>query len=144
MSALFTFWWHDDIVALQKQLDADLEGVNRSVATCATLSDPVRASWQDFYVSAKSFTQSPAAWVNTGTQADRGQEIQRELLARQQQISGVCANVTPVVDPDKGKPDLTNAAKWTAVIVGVVGVAYVTAQVSQTVRLFKAPPSSKG
>jgi hypothetical protein len=143
MSSIATFWWHDDIVALQKQLDADVEGVNRSVSACTTLSDAMRASWQDFYVSVKSFTQGPAAWINTGTQADRGQELQRDLLARQQQISGVCANVTPVSDPDKGKGDPTTALKWAAVIVGIAGVAYVTAQVSSTVRLFKAP-SSKG
>lgn len=140
MSALFTFWWHDDIVALQRQLDADLEGVNNSVNTCTTLNDTAKTSWQAFYASAKAFTQEPAAYINTGTQADRGQELQRELLARQQQISGSCTNVTPVDDPDKGKPqDPTTYLKWGAVIVGVVGVAYVTGQVASTVRLFKAP-----
>jgi len=139
MSAIATFWFHDDIVALQKHLDADLEGVNNSVAACGTkVPDTMRTSWQAFYVSAKAFTQAPAAWINTGTQADRGQELQRELLAWQQQLSATCP-VTPVDDPDKGKPNPLPYVKWIAIGAAALGVAWVTTEVAATVRLFKAP-----
>jgi hypothetical protein len=144
MSAIATFWWHDDIVALQKTLDADLESTNASVAACTALSDTARTAWESFYTNAKAYTQSSAAWVNTGTQADRGQELQRELLAKQQQLTKSCSNVSPAADPDKGKPaDLSTYFKWGAVIAGVIGVAYVTGQVASTVRLFKSPSSAK-
>ena len=120
MSAIATFWTHGDIQALQKQLDADLEGTNTSVGVCPQLNDSMRASWQAFYASAKAFTQSDAAWINTGTQADQGQAIQRELYAWQQKLSTTCSLAVPSVDPDKGKPDLASAAKWGALIVGLV------------------------
>ena len=143
MSAIATFWWHDDIVALQRQLDADLEGTNLSVTACTGLSSAMQASWQAFYASAKAFTQESAAWLNTGTQADQGQALQRELYAWQQKLSALCSLTVPSVDPDKNKPaDLSTYFKWGAVIAGVIGVAYVTGQVASTVRLFKAPPSA--
>ena len=143
MSAIATFWWHSDIVALQQQLDADLEGVNNTVTACTKLPDAMRASWQTFYASAKAFTQADAAWLNTGTQADRGQELQRELVTWQQRIGGYCVLQSAVSNPDVGKPaDLSVYLKWAAIITAVVGTAYVTSQVASTVRLFKAPAKS--
>jgi len=138
MSAIATFWTHGDIVSLQKQIDADLEGTNNSVAACPKMSDAMRASWQAFYASAKAFTTADAAWLNTGTQADQGQAIQRELYAWQQKLSTICSLTVPSVDPDKGKPaDLSTYFKYGTAIAAILGVAWVTAEVASTVRAFK-------
>jgi hypothetical protein len=140
MSVVATFWWHSDIVALQNQLDADLEGTNNSVNVCTALDAPTRASWVVFYTAAKAFTQQPAAWLNTGTQADQGQALQRELYAWQQQLSAKCSLTVPSLDPrERDRQDIATPLKYAAIIVGVLGVGYVTAQISSTVRLFKAP-----
>ena len=139
MSAIGTFWWHSDIVALQNQLDADLEGTNNSVTACTGLDAATKASWTVFYTSTKAFTTQPAAWLNTGTQADQGQALQRELYAWQQQLSAKCSLTVPSLDPRERDRalDVATPLKYAAVIVGGLGVAYVTAQVSSTVRLFK-------
>ena len=113
----------------------------QSVNGCTALSASTKASWQAFYAGVKIFTQQSAAWVNTGTQADQGQALQRELYAWQQKLSATCPLTVPSINPDapKGPIDYNAALKWAGIIVGVVGVAYVTTEVVSTVRLFKSP-----
>jgi hypothetical protein len=134
MSAIATFWSHSDIVTLQTTLGADLEATNTGVQACTGLDATTLQEWNFFYAGANAFVHEDANWLATGTQADEGQEYQRQLIAWRQKLSVKCPNLAPVSSPGGGKQidtGMTTALKYGAVIAGFLGTAYVVAKVSE-------------
>lgn len=126
--SLVRFWWHGDIQGLQQDLLGTLAATNIAVTACTALDPTTLGEWQTWYAGAYSFATTDAAWLNTGTQADLGQQYQRELYAWQQRLSKTCSIAVPAVDPDKNQPDLTGvnqALRYAAIIAGFLGTAYI-------------------
>jgi hypothetical protein len=130
--SLVRFWWHGDIQDLQRDLGATLQATKTAVDACTALDVATRAQWQTWFVGANDFVLSEASWINTGTQADRGQKYEAELFAWQQKLSKVCNIAVPAIDPNFNKPDLTGldqVLRYGAIIAGFLGTAYVVGKV---------------
>jgi hypothetical protein len=131
-SSLATFWWHSDIVALQSSIKSALDATNTDVNACAGVDAGSKQAWAAFYTSATAYTQESAAWIDTGSQADHLQDLQRQLLAWQQFLTGKgCALGSPMVQigPAETGKTLENIAKYGAIIAVAWGSAYLVSQV---------------
>lgn len=130
--SLLKIWTPGDLHAIQQQLLADASGVDQTVASCAKLDAPTRASWASFYAGIKDYGAIDYGWfTTTGEAADRAQFLQRELYAWQQKLSATCKLSVPSVDPNKppGGDDLATALKYGAIAAGFVGSAYIVGKV---------------
>lgn len=127
-----------DMRALQARLLANLTATDRSVRQCNGLDQPTRSSWGLFYIAAYDFATLDPGFIFFGTHIDQGRGYEQDLYAWQQKIDHTCTLTLPEVDPTKrpGQPQevggpgatldrVTNIIKWTAVLAGVVGGAYV-------------------
>jgi hypothetical protein len=143
-NSLFTFWSHGDIVDLQNSIRAALLSTDATVNACAAIDSGSKTSWTSFYTQSMAYANADAAWLNTGTQADAGQSIQRQILAWQQYFKGKgCALNGPLYDTGDsgaGKGDqITSWLKYGAIIAASWGTAYV---ISQVVTFIPHPVSS--
>lgn len=131
-NALFTVWWHGDIVALQSSIGAALTATNNDVNACSGVDANSKSAWAAFYASALLQTTSSAAWFDTGSQADHLQDLQRQLLAWQQFVQGKgCALSAPLIQigPAETGKTLENIVKYGAIIAVAWGSAYLVSQV---------------
>ncbi len=139
------FWFHGDIVDLQTRLLTGLNDTDASVKACAKLDAATAAGWASFYALASGFCKEPAAWLNTGQQADVGQNYENSLIAWQHKLSAVCPlRGVPYEQPgDKGKEDLSGTIKWVIAGLGVVAVAYAVGEIASTIRTTETVASKK-
>jgi hypothetical protein len=134
------FWFHGDIVDLQTRLQAGLDQTNGSTVGCAKLDAATAANWASFYKLASGFCHEPAAWLNTGQQADVGQNYENQLIAWQRILNPICPLSGPSYKRpgDTGDADIASTIKWLVAGLSVVAVAYAVGQVAGATKAVEA------
>lgn len=119
-------WFQGDIEALKKNLDANATGTDLGVQACTSLPDTTRAAWGVFLVGLRSYSRSSTGFWTTGSEANQGQELERQLYAWQLKLKDAgCTLGAPAVDPQPPEPPGSSVFRWLAVafIVGAAAVA---------------------
>jgi hypothetical protein len=129
-NSLFTFWLHGDIVDLQNSIRAALKSTDPAVSGCAVLDPNSRASWTAFSMEATNFVDGSAAWLNTGTQADTGQYLQRAVRSWQEFLQGKgCDLAGPLYEGGITPEPVSNWLKYGAIIAVAVATAVVVGEI---------------
>jgi hypothetical protein len=131
----------------QVQLLADATSTDQGVSACTGISQVLKEQWATFFGAVKQFCEIVPTWIWAGdgeqvlsvSMTNQLSTYQSELYAWQQKLSGFKCSVVandpnpyhPTIDPS-----IITALKWTGVIAGFVGTAYVVGKVSQTLNVF--------
>lgn len=89
----------DDVHQLQVDLQAEADGLAQALKACifaSTISpdDPMVAQWQLMMDRVQAFLRQSPSWLNTASQMNTGQQLQRDLGPWHARMSAAgCANV---------------------------------------------------
>lgn len=116
----------DDVHALQLDVQTEAEGLGDALAKALTDSkvspfDPIVAQWQRMMDRVQLFLRENPSWINTASQMDRGQQLQRELGPWHARMTSAGVPNVPPMPPQPGAPqdifgNLSNIAIAIAVI----------------------------
>lgn len=127
---------------LKKRLGASLKGTDTTVQSCGALDNGLRASWGAFYTTVSSWVASETSIWGLGTQMDRGEAYEDELLAWQERLkSANCTLLVPNFDPRKNEKagDAGGAFTWIGIAVAAVAGAYVVGKVIPLIPRIRLP-----
>lgn len=142
------FWWHSDVVRLQNKLKTGITTTNTAVMASTKLDAATRAAWTAWYTNTLDFCDSDAAWIDTGSDADEGQRLERELVDWQHKLigGGVVIPGALYTSPD-GKPfidsDMEKTIRYIAVGAGILGTAYIVGEIMPHIP-YAAPKAVRG
>jgi hypothetical protein len=122
----------DTIRDMQARLMAAAKGTDDSVRVCSGIDTGTRAAWGLFYIQVTDFVaRGPNFLLGWGGQADRAQELERELYTWQTKLSSSCHLDVPLFNPaPPGPADAwVSIVQYAAVAAMVVGGAYAVGRI---------------
>lgn len=119
----------DDVHALQLDVQAEAEGLgtalkNALLGNDVSPFDPIVSAWQSMMDRVQNFLRENPSWLNTASQMDRGQALQRELGPWHARMTAAGVKNVPAMPPQPPAPqdlfgNLSNIAIAIAVIVAL-------------------------
>lgn len=139
MSIFGEVWTHGDLATLHDNLRGWLAQTQSQVTACGALDQATLDSWNAFATSATAYIDSsPGYFMGLGTEADAGEDIQRQIRAWQLQLEGkgcpLTGPLTPVPASDKNGESLdklNTALKYATIIACAWGAAFLVGQITQ-------------
>ena len=141
-----------DISNEQSDLKTAAIETNANVLACTNLDQATRTGWDAFYQDVLNFCQEVPVWyfptgtnevVMSSNMLEHAQELRRNLLSHQQTLSKACKLSVPLFDPTKppitGLESIQTALRYTAIIAGFLGTAYIVGKAAE----FIPKPSPK-
>jgi len=118
----------DDVHALQQAVDAEALGLASALKACIYAGavhpgDPLVAQWQSQMDRVQAFLRENPSWLNTASQMNRGEQLQRDLGPWHARMSAAgCANVPPAPTPPPAPQDLFGNIEGIAIAIAVIMV----------------------
>lgn len=121
----------DDVHALQLDVQTEATGLGRALADAIEANppkvspfDPIVGAWQAMMTKVENFLRENPSWLNTASQMDRGQALQRELGPWHARMTAAGVANVPAMPPQPPAPEslfgnLSNIAIAIAVIMAL-------------------------
>lgn len=94
----------DDVHALQLDVQTETDGLatalkNAMFASDVSPFDPIIPAWQSMVDRVQNFLRENPSWLNTASQMDRGQQLQRELGPWHARMTAAGVKNVPAMPP---------------------------------------------
>jgi hypothetical protein len=89
-----------DVRDLKNRAEPFVRALDVAVADCKSLPDSVRASWQTFSSSWRTYFNEEDSWWHTAAQMDQGEAYEQDIARWQDMIAGFkCSPDAPRITP---------------------------------------------
>lgn len=100
----------DDVHALQVDVEAEADGLASALkaaiyANDVSIFDPIVPAWQSMMTRVQLFLRENPSWLNTASQMDRGQQLQRELGPWHARMTAAGVKNVPAMPPQPPPPE---------------------------------------
>lgn len=116
----------DDVHALQLAVQSEAEGLgtalkNALVGNSVSPFDPIVAQWQGMMDRVQAFLRENPSWLNTASQMNRGEQLQRELGPWHARMTAAGVPNVPAMPPQPAPPqDLFGNIQGIVIAIAVI------------------------